>query len=348
MNTERRSLPRHPLLRADAVSRVYSQAGSLFGKRTYVYALSAVSFYLRHGETLGVVGESGSGKSTLARILVRLDKPTTGRVFLDGTDITDLSETRLFPHRRRMQLMFQDPYASLDPRMTVEQVVSEGIRIHQLVRAPDMRARVAALLTDVGLDPSVMDRFPHEFSGGERQRIALARSLSVDPKLIVCDEPVSSLDVSVQAQILNLLERVQEERGIGIVFISHDLRVISHISHRVMVMIRGRVVEIGPTREVLVRRFHPYTQELFDARPGESKPASSRRLSVIETARDARQPGCVYFDDCGKRQPGKCDKETPPLDTPDPAISHRVACFFVDRPTPRADRGAPRLEVTDE
>jgi len=271
----------------------------LFARAQHVVkALDDVSLTIAPGETLGLVGESGCGKTTLGRAIIRLIEPNSGRVVLDGEDITQLRGDELRRRRRKFQMIFQDPYGSLNPRMTVSQIIGEAIDIHRLAEgAAARRARINDLLRAVGLDPSHAERYPHEFSGGQRQRIGIARALAVEPKLIVCDEPVSALDVSVQAQIVNLLMDLQQQRGLAYLFIAHDLAVVEHISHRVMVMYLGRAVELAPSKKLVREPRHPYTQALLSAVP-EVDPDSKRKrikftagssspIALAESAKDA-------------------------------------------------------------
>ncbi|MFO0587472.1 MAG: oligopeptide/dipeptide ABC transporter ATP-binding protein [Polyangiaceae bacterium] len=322
-----------PLLIVERVSKVFPVRKGLFGKPQFLHAVEDVSFYLRRSETLGIVGESGSGKSTLARAILRLTEPTFGRVVFDEKEITRMSLADLRPMRRRMQIIFQDPAAALNPRMTVRECVAEGLSIFRLVKDDaEMDAAIEKALATVGLPPETMARFPHELSGGQKQRVGIARALAVKPELLVCDEPVSALDVSIQAQILNLLLRLQRDLGLSMLFISHDLRVVAHTSHRVAVMFLGRIVEMGPTSAVCEKRYHPYTRALFDAVPklrGDGK----TRLPIVtdlaaETPSAVDPPkGCVYVPRCPRAEKGKCDTETPNLAEIVPGSHHRVACW---------------------
>ncbi len=282
-----------------------------------VKAVDGVSFTLNEGETLGIVGESGCGKSTLARCVMRLLDPTDGRIVFRGRDITHLSRRDMRPVRREMMMVFQDPFASLNGRKRVGFIVAEALEVHKIGTAAETKRRVQELLDVVGLNPEHYNRFPHEFSGGQRQRIGIARALAVNPKLIVCDEPVSALDVSVQAQILNLLKDLQEQFGLTYVFIAHDLNVIRHISDRILVMYLGHVVEEA-TREQLYREpKHPYTGALLSAVPVPS-PAQGRARTQLVLEGDVPNPinppsGCWFHPRCPRFHPGHCDVEEPPL-----------------------------------
>src|SRR3954464_3769933 len=292
--------------------------GIIFQKAiAQVQAVDGVSFSLRKGETLGIVGESGCGKSTLARCIVRLLDTTEGRIMFDGRDITGLSRVAMRPIRREMTMIFQDPYASLNPRKRVGFIIGEPLEIHKLGTPAEVKTRVQELLEVVGLNPGHYKRFPHEFSGGQRQRIGVARALAVNPKLIVCDEPVSALDVSVQAQILNLLKDLQDDFGLTYIFIAHDLNVVRHISDRVLVMYLGKVVEVG-SREVLYKEpKHPYTGALLSAVPIPN-PERGRLREPIVLEGDVPSPvtppsACRFHPRCPRFVEGHCDVEEPQL-----------------------------------
>ena len=291
-----------------------------------VYAVSDVSLEIFKGETLALVGESGCGKSTLGRTLIRLIKATSGKIAFDGMDITLLSEKDFAPYRRRMQLIFQDPYASLDPRMTVRDIVAEPLETYRLCRTRDETTeRVRALLRGVGIPEEFLYRYPHQFSGGQRQRIGIARAIALDPELIVCDEPVSALDVSVQNQILNLLRQLQCERGLTYLFISHDLSVVRFISDRICVMFLGRLCEIGPTAEVYAAPLHPYTRFLIDAIP-KADPAvrfEEKPLLTGELPSPTDPPsGCRFHTRCPYAM-DRCRSEAPQMR---PFENRFVAC----------------------
>jgi oligopeptide transport system ATP-binding protein len=293
-------------------------------------AVDDVSLSVRSGETLGLVGESGSGKTTLGRTILRLVEPTVGRIVFDGVDVTALSERELRPLRKRMQIVFQDPYSSLDPRMTIGETLAEPIEIHKLLRSrAEIDARVESLLERVGLRAEARLRMPHEFSGGQRQRIGIARALSTEPSFVVCDEPVSALDVSIQAQIVNLLLDLQDEYHLSYLFISHDLRVVEYVSHRVAVMYFGRIVELGPTASVYERPHHPYTRALMSAVP--AKDEGKKRLRIVlegEPPNPLDPPGgCAFHPRCARALPGQCDRVVPKLSELPPKSGHRVACF---------------------
>src|SRR5271169_2327001 len=258
-----------PLLEIRNLTKVYPHGESAFGGKAHsgVRAVDNVSLDIQSGETLGLVGESGSGKSTLGRLILRLIEPTAGSILFDGRDLLAASGSEMRRLRRDMQIIFQDPFASLDPRFTVEQIIAEPLIIHGTASDAALRARVAELLRAVGLDESALRRYPHEFSGGQRQRIGIARALALRPKFIVADEPVSALDVSVGAQIVNLLAQLQREFGLTYLFISHSMPVVRYLATRIAVMYRGKIVEVGPTEQIIERPAHPYTRSLLEATP---------------------------------------------------------------------------------
>jgi oligopeptide/dipeptide ABC transporter ATP-binding protein len=305
--------------------------GIIFQKQiASVKAVDGVSFTLSEGETLGIVGESGCGKSTLARCIMRLLDPTGGRIVFRGRDITHLSRKEMRPIRREMMMVFQDPFASLNGRKRVGFIISEALEVHNIGTEAENKKRVQDLLDVVGLNPEHYNRFPHEFSGGQRQRIGIARALAVNPKLIVCDEPVSALDVSVQAQILNLLKDLQNQFGLTYIFIAHDLNVIRHISDRILVMYLGHVVETA-TRDQLYREpRHPYTGALLSAVPVAS-PERGRNRQQLVLEGDVPNPinpppGCWFHPRCPRSHAGRCDVEEPPLYPFEPG--HAAACHY--------------------
>jgi oligopeptide/dipeptide ABC transporter ATP-binding protein len=305
--------------------------GIIFQKEVAtVKAVDGVTFSVKPGETLGVVGESGCGKSTMARCIMRLLDPTGGQIVFDGRDISRLSRAQLRPIRREMMMIFQDPYASLNPRKRVGFIVAEALEVHKLGTDAEIKRRVQELLEVVGLNPEHYNRFPHEFSGGQRQRIGVARALAVNPKLIVCDEPVSALDVSVQAQILNLLKDLQRDFGLTYIFIAHDLNVVRHISDRVMVMYLGKAVELSARDELYAHPRHPYTGALLSAVPIPN-PQLGRQRKPIVLEGDVPSPinppsGCHFHPRCPRFQEGHCDIEDPPLFPF--GDRHVAACFY--------------------
>ena len=283
--------------------------------RHFVRAVDDVSFSIAPGETVGLVGESGCGKTTLGRAAIRLIEPTAGRIVFEGEDLTALSRAPLRDRRRRFQMIFQDPYGSLDPRLTVSEIIGEALDIHRLAPDPaSRRRRIDALLVDVGLDPSHASRLPHEFSGGQRQRVGIARALAVEPKLIVCDEPVSALDVRVQAQIINLLQDLQREHGIAYLFVAHDLAVVKHISRRILVMYLGRIVESGDAKDVCRAPKHPYTQALLSAVPVVDPDSKRQRIILAGDVPSPIHPpgGCPFHPRCPVAEP-RCKTEVPQL-----------------------------------
>lgn len=306
-------------LTRDYVSR------SLFGARHAQRALDDVSLTMRRGEILGIVGESGSGKSTLARLVMALDRPSAGQVLFEGEDVFALPEPELMRRRRHFQMVFQDPFGSLDPRHTIGRIVAEPLHVlEQKPARAEARARVVAMLESVGLDQAIVDRYPHEFSGGQRQRIALARALITRPKLVVADEPVSALDLSVQAQVLNLILDLRDHHGVSFLFISHNLSVVDSVADRVAVMYRGRIVEIGPAEVLFDAPLHPYTRRLAEAEPDIRHFGSDGRRSTSPVSGLATGPGgCAFRDRCPLAM-GRCAEERPDLRAL--SVERDVAC----------------------
>jgi peptide/nickel transport system ATP-binding protein/oligopeptide transport system ATP-binding protein len=296
----------------------------------HVYAVDGVSFTIAKGETLGLVGESGCGKSTVGRTLLRLLEPTAGTVKVAGEDITHLEGERLLPYRRRMQMIYQDPYASLNPRMTAGEIVGEPMVVHDVGTQQERRERVAKLFDRVGLRPESVSRYPHEFSGGQRQRIGIARALALNPDLIVGDEPVSALDVSIQAQIINLLMDLQDEFGLSYLFVAHDLAVVEHISHRVAVMYLGRIVEMTDRKSLFEMPLHPYTEALLSAVPIPKASARARKRVILTGDVPSPinpPPGCHFHARCPYAMP-RCKVEAPALREVVPG--HVAACHLHD------------------
>ncbi|WP_245504300.1 ABC transporter ATP-binding protein [Lichenihabitans psoromatis] len=328
-----------PALILDRLCKEFPHRGGLFGKaEAPVRAVDDVSFFVQPGETLGLVGESGCGKSTLARLVMRMMPPTSGSVMVDGQRVDTLLSSEVLAYRRKVQMIFQDPYASLNPRMRASDLIAEPMLIHGLAKGAERVARVKELADQVGLATSSLPRFPHEFSGGQRQRIAIARALAVAPQILVADEPVSALDVSVRAQVLNLMADLQAQRGLSYLFISHDIGTVAYLSHRVAVMYLGAIVEIGPSRDVLRRPRHPYTRLLLEAVPVAHPRLRSRRREVLRgevpTATNVRD-ACRFAPRCPMAA-DRCHVEAP---TPRLLNGARlVACHFAEE-TPELPRG---------
>ena len=319
-----------PLLRVQNLVKQFPITGGILGRVVdRVHAVDGVSFDLAAGETLGVVGESGCGKSTTGRCILRLIEPTMGEVWFEGKSVTRASKEELRALARDMQIIFQDPYASLNPRMSVAAIIGEALTIHKLTKTPqEYEARIVQLLETVGLNADHMRRYPHEFSGGQRQRIGIARALAVNPKLIVCDEAVSALDVSIQAQVINLLEDLQEQFSLTYIFIAHDLSVVEHISDRVAVMYLGRIVEIAPAQALYTDPKHPYTEALLSAVPIPDPSIKRKRIPLVGDVPSPIRPpsGCHFHTRCPIAQKPLCNTEKPVLkQTGD---GHFVACHL--------------------
>lgn len=318
------------LLSVRNLRKYYSIKKGIFNKeKSYVKAVDDVTFDIKRGETLGLVGESGCGKTTCGRTLLKLYEPTSGKIIYDGKNIEGLSEKEMLPYRRKLQIIFQDPYASLDPRMTVGDIIGETIDIHKLSFGEERKDRIKELLNTVGLNSDHMNRYPHEFSGGQRQRIGIARALAVQPEFIVCDEPISALDVSIQAQIVNMLEDLQNELGLTYLFIAHDLSMVKHISNRVGVMYLGNMVEIGGSDEVYNHPLHPYTEALLSSIPIPSPVKTAKRQRIVLKG-DVPSPidppeGCRFAGRC-RHATTKCKEITPVLKKV--GGDHSVACHL--------------------
>lgn len=319
-----------PVIRVEHLKKFFPVKGKLFEKKQYVKAVNDISFSIRRGETLGIVGESGCGKSSLGRTVLKVHQPDSGHIYFNGTDITKLNEKQMHPYRQKMQMIFQDPYASLNPRFTVGETIAELMEIYQMYDPKERMERVQQLMETVGLKPDHIRRYPHEFSGGQRQRIGIARTLALNPEFIVCDEPFSALDVSIQAQIINLLEKIQDERKISYIVVAHDLNAVRHISHNIGVMYLGHLVEIGPAAEVYQNPKHPYTKALISSIPVADPDYTGLGKRIIlegEVPSPIHVPkGCPFSTRC-KYCTEKCKEQMPELRT---VGEEQVACTLYE------------------
>ena len=319
-----------PVIRVEHLKKFFPVKGKLFEKKQYVKAVNDISFSIGKGETLGIVGESGCGKSSLGRTVLKVHQPDSGHIYFNGTDITKLNEKQMHPYRQKMQMIFQDPYASLNPRFTVGETIAEPLEIYQMYNPKERMERVQQLMETVGLKPDHIRRYPHEFSGGQRQRIGIARTLALNPEFIVCDEPFSALDVSIQAQIINLLEKIQDERKISYIVVAHDLNAVRHISHNIGVMYLGHLVEIGPAAEVYQNPKHPYTKALISSIPVADPDYTGLGKRIIlegEVPSPIHVPnGCPFSTRC-KYCTEKCREQMPELRT---VGEEQVACTLYE------------------
>lgn len=325
------AITQEKLLQVENLKKYFeSTSGILNTHKSSLKAVDDVSLHIFKGETLGLVGESGCGKTTIGRTIVKLYESSGGKILYAGKDITKLSETQMLPYRKRMQMIFQDPYASLNSRMTVGDIIGESIDIHKIATGNERTKLVQELLHKVGLNAEHVNRYPHEFSGGQRQRIGIARSLAVQPEFIVCDEPISALDVSIQAQIINLLEDLQDELGLTYLFIAHDLSMVKHISNRVGVMYLGKLVELAPSRDLYIKPLHPYTKALLSAIPVPDPEVAHKKQRIVLEG-DVPSPmnppsGCRFRTRC-KFAKEICSESTPVME--ELAVGHFVACHRV-------------------
>ena len=319
-----------PVIRVEHLKKFFPVKGKLFEKKQYVKAVNDISFSIGKGETLGIVGESGCGKSSLGRTVLKVYQPDSGHIYFNGIDITKWNEKQMHPYRQKMQMIFQDPYASLNPRFTVGETIAEPMEIYQMYNPKERMERVQQLMETVGLKPDHIRRYPHEFSGGQRQRIGIARTLALNPEFIVCDEPFSALDVSIQAQIINLLEKIQDERKISNIVVAHDLNAVRHISHNIGVMYLGHLVEIGPAAEVYQNPKHPYTKALISSIPVADPDYTGLGKRIIlegEVPSPIHVPnGCPFSTRC-KYCTEKCREQMPELRT---VGEEQVACTLYE------------------
>ena len=320
------------LIEVSNLKMYFTKKSGFFNKKIdYIKAVDDVSFYIKKGETLGIVGESGCGKTTTGRAIIRLYDPTSGSIKYNGVDIAKLSQKDFLPYRKKMQMIFQDPYASLDPRMTVSDIIGESLDIHKICSGKERQEKIYSLLDVVGLNEDHASRYPHEFSGGQRQRIGIARALAVDPEFIICDEPISALDVSIQAQVVNMLEDLQQQYGLTYMFIAHDLSMVRHISDRVGVMYLGSLMEIGPTDEIYEHNVHPYTKALLSAVPI-ADPEKARQMKQIILEGDVPSPinappGCKFASRCPYAK-AVCKEKAPEFKCV--GKDHFAACHLLD------------------
>lgn len=317
------------LLEIKNLKKYFTVKNEMFKPKSYLKAVDDVSFEIKKGETFGLVGESGCGKSTLGRTIIRLYKTTGGTIDYDGVDLAKLNEKQLLPYRKKIQMIFQDPYASLNTRMTISEIIGEGMDIHTDFKGDAKVERIQELLARVGLKKEHANRYPHEFSGGQRQRIGIARALAIEPELIICDEPISALDVSIQAQVVNMLEDLQDELGLTYLFIAHDLSMVKHISDRIAVMYLGKIMELTDSDELYYNPLHPYTKALLSSIPIPDPAADKSERIVLKGEISSpinTKPSCLFCTRC-KYKKEICENQTPEL--VEVAPNHKVACHFV-------------------